>query len=188
MDMLKKENVYKILFCFLVCGILGWIFETIIVWIIIGHLTDRGILFLSRISNFPIVWGFPFILIYAIGGVILICGFKSLKNHPILLFLIGMVSMTIFELLSSYFCQYIMHKVYWDYSNEFMNFQGRISIRSAVVWGLLSLISVKMFSPLLDRLYNKLNAKKMFNLLIMILFIYIIICSILRPFMFPELI
>ena len=137
-------------------------------------------MFFSKISKFTIIWGFPFILIYAVGGVILMYGFKFLKNRPITLFLVGMISMTIFELLVSYFCEYILHAVLWSYSDQFMNFQGRICLSSSIAWGIISVMTVKVLSPLFNKIYKKLETREIFRLSLVSLLIYVGICYILR--------
>ena len=67
-----KERIYEILFTLIICGFIGWAFETVETWIHYGRLTARGMLFISHINGFPIIWGLPLILMYGIGGAILI--------------------------------------------------------------------------------------------------------------------
>ena len=77
--------------------------------------------------------------------------------------------MTIFELIGSYWCQYVLHKTYWNYSNEFMNFQGRISLRSSITWGFLTLFVVKYITPKINNFYNNVTKLKYFKTTINIL-------------------
>ncbi|MCL2627385.1 MAG: putative ABC transporter permease [Oscillospiraceae bacterium] len=184
----KREYIFELLFCFIGCGIFGWAFETIDVLIQDGALTDRGILFISHIGNFPIVWGLPFILIYAIGGAVLILVFKPLAKKPILLFFIGMVSMTTLEYLTALMCETLLNQVLWDYSNKFMNFQGRICLVSSIMWGLLSLLAVEVFAPVFHKAYGKIKNKHIMHIIILVLIAYIIVCYILRPILFPTMV
>jgi len=176
----RKETIFEILFTFILCGIIGWAFETIEVWIHLGNLTTRGIFFISMVGGFPIIWGLPYILMYGIGGAILIWCFKPLKNEPVRLFIIGMLVLTIFEYATSVLCENLFHVTLWDYSNMFMNFQGRVCLRSSLAWGVLSVISVKLLAPLFHKLYNKIELRFHIHAVTIILLIYIVTCYILR--------
>ena len=176
------------MFCFILCGIIGWVYETAYILIMFGNMTDRGILFISHISNFPIIWGLPFILMYGIGGALLIWCFKPLAKKPVLLFFICMISMTIFEYLTSYVYELIWNQVLWDYSNNFMNFQGRICLVTSIMWGVLGLVSVKLLGPLFHRLYIKIKHEKIMHITLIALVAYIFICYALRPVFFMGLV
>ena len=153
-----------------------------------GHLTDRGILFISRIHNFPIVWGLPFILMYGIGGALMIWCFKPLSSKPVLLFFVCLVSMTAFEYLTSFTVELIWNELLWDYSHKFMNFQGRICLSIAITWGVLGVVSVKFLGPLFHRWYSNVKHVKTLHIIILLLVVYIAVCYSLRSVLFPELV
>jgi len=184
----QKETIFEILFCLLACGIFGWTYETIMIVIQEGVLTDRGILFISYLGDFPIIWGLPFILIYGVGGAILIWVFKPLAKKPVLLFIIGMVSMTTFEYLTALFCELVLNEKLWDYSDKFMNLHGRICLFSSIMWGLLSLFAVKIFGPVFLHLYRKIKHQHILHIIIITLVIYVIVCYLLRPVLFPGMV
>lgn len=126
MSDLHKIDIYSIFTYFIICAFLGWIFETMAVFIQTGHLTDRGFLFIQKslsyyliflkdvpfIKNIPLVWGLPIIEIYGVGGIIVVFLFRHLKNKSITLFFLGMIFMTFFELLTSYLCNYCYSLIY----------------------------------------------------------------------------
>jgi len=182
----KKERIYEILFTLIICGIIGWAVETIEVWIHFGTLTARGMLFISRINGFPILWGLPFILMYGIGGAVLIWCFKPLAKEPVILFFVGMFVLTIFEYATSVFCEDVLGMKLWDYSKMFLNFQGRVCLSSSLAWGVLSVISVKLLAPLFDRVYNKIQSKHKLHIVIVLFMVFIVVCYILRPFLNVE--
>jgi len=186
----KREVIYEIVFTFIICGIIGWAFETIEVWINHGTLTARGIFFISHIGEFPVpvIWGLPFIMMYGIGGALLIWCFKPLKNEPVKLFFVGMFVLTIFEYITSVICEYAWDLVLWDYSTVFLNFQGRICLTSSLAWGVLSVISVKVLSPLFHRLYGKIKYVGILHAILIILVVYITICYSLRHTLFPDMV
>ena len=176
------------MFCFILCGIIGWIYETAFVLIMFGNITDRGILFISHIGSFPIIWGLPFILMYGIGGAILIWCFKPLAKKPILLFFASMIIMSVFEFLTSYIYELIWNEILWDYSNNFMNFQGRICLGTSIVWGVLGVLCVKVFGPVFHRIYTKIKHEKTLHIILIVLVLYVFACYALRPILFQNII
>jgi uncharacterized membrane protein len=61
-------------------------------------------------------------------------------DNPFAVFGLGLVVGTVLEYFTSLLMEKIFHAVYWDYSKEFLNVQGRICLKYAVIWGLLSLV------------------------------------------------
>jgi uncharacterized membrane protein len=190
----KKIDIYCIFSYFIICAFIGWIFETTAVLIQTGHLTDRGLLFIQKnfsyyfpflksvpfIKNIPLVWGLPIIEIYGLGGIIIIFSLGKLKNKPVILFFAGIILMTLFELMASYFCDYVLHRTYWDYSKDFLNFQGRICLRSSLAWGILSMFTVKYLIPALEFIYAEERRLRHFKTMISIVIVYTFICGLFK--------
>ena len=191
-----NKNIYNIFSYFFVCAFVGWIFETTVVLIRSGEMTERGLFFINHnpgyyfpfinsipvLGNLPIIWGLPIIPIYGIGGCLIVLTFGKIKKHSIFIFLIGMITMTLFELLSSYFCEIVLHRVFWDYSADILNFQGRVCLRSALAWGILSLLAVKFLKPQLEHLYTQEKRVKHYKVLIRILMVYTAFCTVISMF------
>lgn len=197
-----RLDIYKIFSAFLICAFLGWIFETLAVWIESGTLTDRGYLFVLHplshyfpmlervpiISQIPLILGLPIIEIYGFGGVLMLGMFYRKKKHPLEIFAYGFVLMTLFELLASYFCSYVLHHNYWDYSKDFMNFQGRICLRSSIAWGILSVFSIKVLAPFVNRIYLHEKQKRNFKLIVSLLILYAVGSAIVKYWIDPGII
>jgi len=184
----NKKIIYEVMFCFILCGIIGWIYETAYILIKFGNITDRGILFISHINNVPIIWGLPFILMYGIGGILLIWCFKPLSNKPVLLFFTCMISMTIFEFLTSYVYELIWNRILWDYSAYFMNIQGRVCLFTSIMWGVLGVVSVKLLRPQFHRLYSNIKHEKVLHIILIAIVLYIFVCYALRPVLFVDIV
>ncbi len=194
----KKIDIYKIITYFIICAFLGWIFETSVIFFQSGKFFDRGLLFIAHdlsnyfnflsnapfIGNIPFVWGLPIIEIYGFGGIIMVLVIGKLSHKMWQLFIIGFILMTLFELSSSYFCSFILHQTYWDYSNEFLNFQGRISLPSSLIWGVMTIISVKYLDPHLAKLYQKSNHFKHSKSITTVIGVYTVICILYKTFLF----
>lgn len=121
---------YITLWLFVLYGIAGVVVEMIYCWTIEfkGVIESRtGILYL------------PFNPLYGLGGVVISLVLVPIFEHPILVFLLGMLVGSVLEFVASYVMEKVFHAVYWDYSDEPFNIQGRICLKYAFFWGLLSI-------------------------------------------------
>ena len=198
----SRLDAYKMCSYFLICAFIGWIWETVAVWVTTGVGTDRGFLFIMRplghylpfiqnmtgLASVPFIWGLPIIMVYGIGGVAVCSSFKHWDRHPLELFFVGMVSLTLLELFSSYLCDWLLHHQYWDYSSKFLNFQGRICLSSTLAWGVLCVLGVKVFSPRIDHLYLHINSRRNFKVIVLILIGYAAVCAVVKYFLDPGII
>ena len=64
-----------------------------------------------------------------------------------------------FEYLVSFLQEMFLGTVSWDYTNEFLNINGRTTIPFAIVWGLLALVLVKLFYPTISNIVEALPKK-----------------------------
>ena len=48
---------------------------------------------------------------------------------------------------------------FWDYTNDFMNLNGRISIFFSFAWGIIALIFIHFIHPLVEKITKKFVKK-----------------------------
>lgn len=87
----------------------------------------------------------PFNPLYGIGGVVISLVLLPVFDNPIIVFFLGALVGSALEYIASVVMEKAFHAVYWDYSKEFLNIQGRICLKYAVLWGLLSLVLLYVF-------------------------------------------
>jgi len=92
--------------------------------------------------------------------------------------------MTILEYLSGVFCVYIMHKKYWDYSKEFLNFQGIVCLSSSLAWGVLSVFTILFLKTWLATIYTHERKIKNYRKIIIAVMVYTAICIICKYIIF----
>lgn len=197
----RKDKIYQLLTYFLVFSFFGWVFETLAVYVLSGKLTDRGYFFIGpRFSNYivgldhtklswvPIVWGLPAIEMYGFGGLLIVVALRRFKDRILPLFVFGALLMTLFELLGSYWCEYILHHEYWNYNHEFLNFQGRICLQSTIAWGVLSVFVIQFIEPATARLYTRIKKFRHYRIVILNLTVYMIICALIKYVFFKSII
>ncbi len=128
---------------FTLCGICGWIYETILTSYLWGKFADRGFLHI------------PVLPIYGVFAFILIPIFKK-HNGFFTVFIGSTIITTALELLSAYAIEAILHERLWSYRSwDFNFFDGRISLYSSLMFGVLSLILIKAVHPMVQKFSEK---------------------------------
>lgn len=93
----------------------------------------------------------PFIQIYGIGAVayyILISNIQEPKKA----FISGMLMGGALEYLCSFFQEIFFGTISWDYSNLFMNLNGRTSLLYCVYWGIIAIAYLKIIYPAFQKM------------------------------------
>lgn len=179
-----SRDIWFYMTAFIAFSFIGWMFETAAVLIFKGSFTFRGYLFegpplgeiipvlsQTQFAHIPTAWGLPLIEMYGIGGIIVLIMFPESGQNFIKVFLVGMIILTIFEYFGSLFCEYVIGKVYWDYSGKFLNFQGRVCLSSSLAWGFLAVFATNYLEPAIEKYYLLFNKRVHFHCVtILILF------------------
>ena len=84
---------------------------------------------------------------------------------------------TFVELIGSYIMEICTGSFMWNYSNYFLNFQGRIALNPSLRFGLGGMFFVYIVHPLFLRATNSLNKKNTIFLSILIMIIMLIDAS-----------
>ncbi|BBA52933.1 hypothetical protein FV113G1_32840 [Fusobacterium varium] len=156
----KQQIKYELrmyFFLFMLYSFIGWVYETILFTIEEGHFVNRGF-------NFG-----PYIPIYGFGAVIIMIIISKfiaepnesikLSTRPLKIFLLILVLSTIAELIGSYIMEYTLGLVLWDYSDEWMNFQGRISPKTSFIFAAGGTAAYYTIQPLGKKIIDKVSVK-----------------------------
>ena len=148
-DLTKKQKITLICLLIVISGIIGWLYEFIFYYFNSGMKT-----FYWRGGNF-----LPWINIYMYGAFLLLITTSKLKKHPILVFLVSMLTTGILEYLSGYVLYgKLGWTKCWDYNQEILNFgniDGYVCLRSVLVFGFAALALVYFIVPMLIKLVKK---------------------------------
>ena len=143
----KKIGIYKVIAYFTIYSIIGFLIETIYAIIVYGNVESRQ----------GFLYG-PFCPIYGVGAVAMILALKNLKPRIHSLFIGGFVVGGIVEYLISFFGELILNVKWWDYSDKFLNINGRICVPFCCFWGILAVILLKIINPQVDKLIGKIKS------------------------------
>lgn len=151
--------IRNFLLLFIFFAVCGWIYEVIWTWFDDGVLVNRGYLF------------GPWLPIYGFGGMLIYGLFYKLIKKPvmigklnvrfILLFVYITLITTVVELIATYVIEWTgtPYTVLWDYSDHFLNFQGRVCLDASARFGVLGLMIIYGAIPLYHKLINIKNQK-----------------------------
>ncbi len=144
---MKKISIYNMLYIFIFASIMGWIIEGL--WTLI----KKGVL----INHSAVAIG-PFNFIYGICAVIFTILLYKYKDSSIIkLFLICFLVGTIYEYVSSFCIEHVLGFAPWDYSQKFLNINGRVSLLYSFCWGILGVLWFKFLEPKTMQLIEKIN-------------------------------
>ena len=141
-------TVYRILAYFIIYSVLGYILETIFAIVMYGKLESRQ----------GFLYG-PVCPIYGVGAVVMIVALQKFKKNGYSIFLGGIIVGSIVEYLISWFGEIVLNVRWWDYSDRFLNINGRICLLYSFYWGIIAIYLMKSLNPNIDRMINFLKLK-----------------------------
>lgn len=137
---MKKSIFWKFLIYFIIYSIAGFLLETVYAIFTKGMLESRQ----------SFLYG-PFCIVYGIAAIAIIVTLSKYKKSNVKLFFYGVIVGCSVEYLASYIGELMFHVKWWDYSNDFLNINGRTCLYYAVLWGFLSIILIRYVNPALDK-------------------------------------
>ena len=144
--MFDKAIFYLLLFFFASAG--GWLGECIYCSIAHHRIINRG--FLTG----------PLCPIYGCGALIMelivkVCDMFPEKYHIFIVPVLAILLCDTLEFMTSLVMEKMFHARWWDYSDKFLNIQGRICFRHTVIWALASMLYIYLLKPyVIDELYE----------------------------------
>ena len=162
----KKDKIKDYLIYFFTYACIGWILETIYAFLVHGKFVNRGFLFVSYCP------------IYGFGALILIMLLKNVKGKPIQEFFVAAIAFTIFEYMASYILEVIFGLRWWDYTEDLLNLQGRVSLAYSILWGLMGIFLIEVMHPFVEKTILKIRRKikhKYGNIILILLVLMLLV-------------
>lgn len=144
-----KTSFWRVLAYFIIYSFLGFVIETLFAIVNYGSFESRQ----------SFLYG-PFCSIYGLGAVIIIVvlRYKFFKNSYTL-FVGGFIVGSIVEYFVSFFGELLLNVKWWDYSDRFLNINGRVCFLYSIFWGILGVYLLKSVNPKIDRFIDWLMKK-----------------------------
>lgn len=145
------ETLARVVFFFFVYSVIGWGVEVAYAAVTIRQLVNRGFL------NGPVcpIYGFGMTALVTAVRLLPAPAGQAEAAWPVV-FLVGMAVTTLIELVGGWALYKLFHTRWWDYSNYKGNLGGYICPQFSVLWGLGSVLMVKVVHPALAGLASPL--------------------------------
>ncbi|WP_051599244.1 putative ABC transporter permease [Metaclostridioides mangenotii] len=137
MELVSRYILYFFLYSFL-----GWLCESIYCSVGNKKVINRGFL------NGPIC---P---IYGFGAMLVIFLIEGFRDNVFFLFLFGMLITSILEYISGYLLETLFNTKWWDYSKRKFNIKGRVCLKNAIYFGIMSVVLMKVIHPFITDIVN----------------------------------
>ena len=161
------EFAVKTVYWFFLYGCIGWCVEVVYAAVKEHKLVNRGFL----CGPICPIYGFGMVgLVYSVQLIPLP---DSGSMSAVSIFFIGMVLTTAIELVGGWVLYKLYHIRWWDYSKMKYNLGGYICPQFSLLWGLGSVLMIKVVHPLLARGSNPMPFKAML-ILDIVLFIFFV--------------
>lgn len=159
-----KISIHEMVLVFTVAAIIGYFVETGFVFLSVGKIVKRGMLF------------GPYCPIYGFGALILYFCFydvkPTLKNIPSI-FIMASLMLGSFELICGLGFKYILNIEMWNYSGKPLNILNYTTVPILIGWGILGTIYVFFVHPLILKIVHLFKPRIMKRLAIILSIIFI---------------
>ena len=159
----KLNRIQIFILYFFLFAFLGWLMETLYAIYNLGHFTKRGFLY------------GPICPIYGFGALMLIIFLGKYRKNNLKLFIYAAILFSAFEYVVSYGLDALFSMHWWDYTNEFFNLNGRISIFYSFAWGIIAIIFINHIYPFVKKKVNLILSKIPYAVQVSILYLF---CSV----------
>jgi len=146
-DPLRKYSIPNYVLMFFIFGFIGWAWEVVL------HIFKDG-----KFVNRGVMHG-PWLPIYGFGGLLIIILLRRFAKKPVLLLVSTFVLCGVLEYVTSFVLELSKGKRWWDYSNCFMNLNGRVCLEGLLIFCLAGVLFVYIAGPFFDNLLNKFKVK-----------------------------
>lgn len=133
---------------FIFYSFIGWTYETALYSLRKGHFVNSGMLYGCICP------------IYGLGALMCISMFAE-KTSSLYIILGAGIMTCVLEFVSSWVIEKLFGARWWDYSDWPFNLNGRVSLLSGVVFGILALLAVKGFHPALAKVTESVCANRL---------------------------
>lgn len=137
-----RNDLMNYILIFFTCAFIGWLWEVAIFIVTTGKFVNRGVLH------------GPWLPIYGFGGLGIALFLQRFKKYPLVVFFASLIGCGLMEYLTAWYLETFKHLKWWDYSNQFLNLDGRICFSSVFCFGLCGLGITYILYPALVKLFN----------------------------------
>ena len=130
---------------FMIYSFIGWIIEMLVVAMEKGRFTARGFLI------------GPYLPIFGVGAVLITLLLSKYSNDIFVLFIMSSFLGAGLEYVVSYILEKVFNTRWWNYERDRFNLNGRVCLSTTIGFGILGVMMVLFFNPLILTMLNNLS-------------------------------
>ncbi|MBE6034582.1 MAG: hypothetical protein E7222_07750 [Clostridiales bacterium] len=157
--------IFRYIFWLFFYSVIGWVYETILCSVNEKRWINRG--FLNG----------PYCPVYGFGAILDLLVLNDVKGI-FMLFLLGAVLTCTLEYFTSWVMEELFQTRWWDYSERKFNFNGRICLAGAMVFGIFTVLLIRILHPEVSGLTNYAPHSFLVAFALIMIPIFIIDCSV----------
>ena len=161
----RTYKVVSLILFFFIFSFVGWVWEVLLFLLKYGKLINRG----SFYGPWLPIYGTGCTLIALLMNIKL---FRKITKSPLITFLIIMILCTAIEYFVSWFTENAIGVVYWDYTRNFLNINGRVCLENCIFFGLGGTLCLYVIAPLLEEKLEKIDMKKRLIIITIVIAIF----------------
>ncbi|MDF2538232.1 MAG: hypothetical protein K0S76_1253 [Herbinix sp.] len=161
-ERVKALNLSTLFSWFIIYSYIGWLYETMYCSFTSGKFVNRGFLY------------GPVCPIYG-ASILLMILLTGRCRNAMSLFLSCALIASVLEYVASIGMELVYGRRWWDYSDKFLNINGRICLGAAVLFGVCGVVIVRYLHPLIIRYMEHnftTNMIRKINVCLLALFIF----------------
>lgn len=144
---IRQKRLEVLVFIFFIGCVIGWVYEEIFYYITEQWIGNRGFLY------------GPYLPVYGVGAVLMALFLHQYRAKPLLVFVMGMLITGVLEYATGLAMWTIYHRMWWDYTGEFLNIGGFVCLRSVLSFAVGGLALIYVIEPMEERLVTRLSRK-----------------------------
>lgn len=157
----KYDSFWFMVMLFFTMSLTGWLWEVCLHLISEGSFVNRG--FLHG----------PWLPIYGSGSVLILTLLNKLRKKPLLEFLAIIILCGCIEYYISWFLEQLYGGIrWWDYSDYFLNLNGRICVEGLLAFGFGGMVIVYFYAPLLEQLFRRIPKKILVSVCLVLILLF----------------
>ena len=148
--MKNKLSFYYLFWIFMIGSVSGWVIEFFYTLIFSHVLINHSALVIGPLN---VIYGFGACLLSA-----LLYRFQDKELWKI--FVVSFIAGTVLEYICSWGMELVLGFTAWDYSNDFLNINGRVCLVYSLMWGFLGIVWIRYIYPWLIKIIDLGNYEK----------------------------
>lgn len=141
------KNLANAILIFLTGAFLGWVYEMLLYVFKEGAFVNRGVLH------------GPWLPIYGFGCLLVVWLKERIGKNPVVFFGGSVLACGVLEYFSSWLLETLYHMRWWDYTDCWMNLNGRIFLGGLLGFGAAGALFAYGVYPFLNRQLGKISVR-----------------------------